>query len=193
MNKTEDTTTYSTTDDDTLTTTGDDELTTTDYDYDYSDLEELWNKYYNEQGYSTTDDLDEITTDGYDDLDSSYKMEELVDTVNDGMSHAIDLGAFSGLFGFLSSMIVVVVILNILYAVYMAIVKFMISKKMGRSTGFAVASIFFWPITGGVLAFSKNKATENKDEGTPTAAPKPPVEPVEAEEVPGAPIQPSRG
>jgi hypothetical protein len=183
MDKTEDTTVLTTEDDSLTTTTGDDELTvsgdtedsyeTLDLDeYDYSDIEDLWEKYYDKE------------SDGL-----LYSTEKLTDTT--GLSDAksfINTEAFSAIYGFIASIFVFVIILHLLYTVYKIIVKYMISKKMGRSTGFAIASIFFWPIMSGILAFSKNKASEEKGE----AAPKPPVEPIDAEEVPDAPVQPSK-
>lgn len=198
MDKTEDTTMVLTTDDDSLTTTSNDELTTEsgtedgyetvdldEYDYsdlenydysslkeyDYSDLKELWDKYYNDEN----------------DDELLYSTEKIIDTT--GLAEAksfVNTELFSTIYGFIASMFVVIIILNLLYTVYKIIVRYMIAKKMGRSTGFAIASIFFWPIMSGVLAFSKNKALENKSEAAP--------EPVETTrpEAPSAPVSPTK-
>ena len=139
-----------------------------------SEIEELWNKYYDNE-----------------ESDSLYSTTGL-DTSLDSIESTISQDAIASVVSALVSAMLVISVISLLYSIYMAIVKFMIAKKMGRGTGFAIASIFFWPIMGGVLAFSKNKATENKD-GSVTK----PAEPAEAgtpeaPTVPGAPVQPSR-
>ncbi len=166
------------TEDTTSTTmlTTDDGIYESDYDseeYDYSDFEELWDSYYSNEDDGTLYSTTGLDSSSLSDLGSA---EELISS--DAVASVVA--------AFVSAMLVISII-SLLYSIYMAIVKFMIAKKMGRGTGFAVASIFFWPIMAGILAFSKNKgeATTKPAESTNTEA-------QEAQVVPGAPVQPSK-
>jgi len=124
-----------------------------DYDSSESDYLDLW-----KTRYSDLDTDDELL----------YSTTGLDLTNKESIESFVKSEGFTAFIAAFASIVVIMSIFSLLYSIYMAIVNFMISKKMGRGTGFAVASIFFWPIMGGILAFSKNRALENS---ATTAAP----------------------
>lgn len=68
---------------------------------------------------------------------------------------ATESEALSDGLGMLAGAGVGLFIFGTLCVIYSAAICYKISKKMGKSTLFAIMSIFFWPICGGILAFSK--------------------------------------
>ena len=149
-----------------------------------------------ERLYELLDEMeedDDSTSDGYTTTPYYQKVEETDDTnTNETGTDAIDMQdnlsntvvqevaantpqvvatalAFSG------PILWATVTASIIVQIYLSVTNFFLSKKMGKSTGFAILSIFFWPITLGILAFSKNKQPTSP-EPTPEPAPSP-VEP----------------
>ena len=123
---------------------------TSQYDYSYSELEDLYEKY-----FSNTDT----------DADSLYSATTGYETTGD----AAISSAITAVVSTITSVFLFVVLFTLIYRIYMAVTKYMIAKKMGRSTAFAVLSIFFWPIMAGILAFSKKKdGSENGTDAAPT-------------------------
>ena len=105
----------------------------------YVDLNSLLDKY----GEYLYDDDD---TETYTEISPSS-----IHVTTTGLSEGLHLATIVA-----STVGVFVLMFSLLVSIYMAIVQYRISKKMGRSTAFAVLSIFFWPIMAGILAFSKN-------------------------------------
>ncbi|MBR5389195.1 hypothetical protein IK146_01395 [Candidatus Saccharibacteria bacterium] len=105
----------------------------------YVDLNSLLDKY----GEYLYDDDD---TETYTEISPSS-----IHVTTTGLSEGLQLAAIVA-----STVGMFILMFSLLVSIYMAIVQYRISKKMGRSTAFAVLAIFFWPIMAGILAFSKN-------------------------------------
>ena len=154
--------------DDAESVTNSEDDVTSQFDYDYSELDDLYEKYF---GDTDTDTDSLYSTTGYD--TTSYDT-----TDNTSIENAVAAAVST-----LMSVMLFVVFFTIAYRIYMAVTKFMIAKKMGRSTAFAILSILFWPIMAGILAFSKKKDGSGNN-ATP-ATPATPVTPeVEAQATP---------
>ncbi len=165
----------------TLDTTNDNTSTTYDdltVDMDYDEIPEV--DVDSEQEKSSSERLKELWSDYYDELEEGdvYTTIGVDDTPlsKEWVEKFIKSESFTAFAAAFASVIVIISIFSFLYNIYISIVKFMIAKRMGRGTGFAIASIFFWPIMGGVLAFSKNEALEKPATTTPTGTTPNPTE-----------------
>lgn len=120
-------------------------------------------------------------SEGYTDYGDEFSTESEATTTGSTETTSVttssgDVGA--ALAPYAGAMIAVAIISGVL-AIWTAAVNFKISKKLGRGTGFAVLSIFFWPVMGGIMAFSgreKSKADKLNDalknpDGTPVMDP----------------------
>lgn len=105
-----------------------------------------------EEDYVPDDDFrtDSVASDRY---DAEYETTLSADT-----SYTQNTSANSeGLLGSIAGAAMVTSLISLAFGILGMIATFKVVKKLGKSTGFAVLSMFFWPICGTILAFGKDK------------------------------------